>query len=802
MDILARHLKKTLGFPQVTIYSLKTVREPAVALLWQSRGPHPTWESVPIEGDAILVEVLSKTEPIVVANAKKDPRTNKDVVKTKGVHTLVFLPMLLSDGSRYFVSTGTFGDEEWTPEADSLNYLAEIGYHTSLALDRLNLSEERLLLSTESAHTEKLELLGRMAGSGAHELRNLLTVISGYTALITELLEPDSEAACQSLKIEKAAGKAGNVVKSLLAFSHKSNPTGETLQLGAVTRGMEAVFAGLHDGQVSISLDISPDLGPVLMRRDDYEQLLIHLVSNAVYAIDGPGDIKITLTRTGARFAHERESDWVRLTIQDNGCGLCPVTVQQAFDPFFTTHPSAQHSGLGLSICYGIVNQSGGHISIESTTDQGTSVKVMLPMVSEPAEVKTLIHPRIDEPEENSYVGALLTLGRDLLKAEGLDEILQAGRNQIREQLGLHALLVYIAREDPPKVVELWNFLGNLDAVVVPQSFDVETNKLAKAAITSEETIVVPDARTSPLTDKRITERLGSRTLISVPFKLADGRRGALGTGSFGAQGVYNISAEQLEFLEALAGLIVVALDRRQILEERRSLRRKFLRGRHLEAVSRLGQGLADDIRNALTAIDGFTHLTQISLPEEHEAQVPLSKIEKASQQAARLLNKIVAFTRPDISHISVFDLNQLLHSVRPALQNLVEDMHLEISTTAAPCFVRADWSQMEQVVVNLVFNASAASQPGDTITLATEFGDSTVTLKVIDQGRGMSDEVRSMALEPFFTTKPPGSGTGLGLPTCRRIIAEAGGKVRLESQPGRGTTVSVELPPSEPNLH
>jgi signal transduction histidine kinase len=800
MDALAHHLKVTLGFPQVAIYSVKTEREPAVALLWHLRGDHPESDSLPLEGDEILAELLGGTEPVVVADAWTDPRTNKEVVAAKGCRTMVFLPMLLTDGSRFFLSTGTYGDERWQPDAESLDFLATLGCHTGLALDRLAISKEHVLLSTETVRTEKMELLGRMAGAGAHELRNLLTVISGNTALVAEMVPKNSEAGSQPLKIERAANRAIRVVKDVLAFSHKSSTKGEPLDLAAVLSDLRNVLTGLLGENVELVTECSPQLGPVLIRRDDFEQLLVQLVANAGEAMGDSGVVRIRLTQSGPRFAHEDQSDWICLTVHDSGPGLSPEVAERAFDPFFSTRPSARHSGLGLSACYGIIHQSGGHISVDTSPGQGATVKVMLPVATEPEAAQTPEFPKDTANHSADYSRALVRLCQDLLKARGFDEILEAGRTRIQEQLGLHSLFLYLAREDPPREVELWSFLGSLDALLVPQCFHVDHSLIARTVINSTTTVVVPDARTSPLTDKRITERLGSRTLLAVPFKLADGRRGALGTGTFGAQGVYHAGPDQLEFLEALSGLIVVALDRRRMLEEQRGMRRKLLRGRHLEAVSRLGRGLADDIRNALTAIDGFTHLTQVSLPSDHQAQIPLQKIEQASLRAAELLDKLVAFTRPEQPTVTVFDLNLLLHSLRPPLQHLVEDLNLEICTAAEPCSVEADWSQIEQVILNLVFNAKAASSAGSSITVSTEHDGQDIVLKVRDQGQGMSEEVRSMAFEPFFTTRAPGSGTGLGLPTCRGILTRSGGSISLQSSPSVGTDVTVRLPAVKEN--
>jgi len=235
-----------------------------------------------------------------------------------------------------------------------------------------------------------------------------------------------------------------------------------------------------------------------------------------------------------------------------------------------------------------------------------------------------------------------------------------------------------------------------------------------------------------------------------------------------------------------------------------------------LEAVGRLAGGIAHDFNNLLTAIIGYSELIEKrsnGQPKEH-AQL----IRKAGEQAAALTRQLLAFSRKQLLEPRVLDLNTLVHDMEKLLQRVIgEGIHIEIEAAAAGARVRADPSQLEQVLLNLGVNGRDAMPSGGTLRIATK--DVTLTpeeiaargievtpgpyvvLVVSDTGLGMDKETRLRIFEPFFTTKGPGKGTGLGLATVYGIVKQSGGGITVESAPGEGCTFSIFLPANSQEL-
>jgi signal transduction histidine kinase/ActR/RegA family two-component response regulator len=248
-----------------------------------------------------------------------------------------------------------------------------------------------------------------------------------------------------------------------------------------------------------------------------------------------------------------------------------------------------------------------------------------------------------------------------------------------------------------------------------------------------------------------------------------------------------------------------------------------------LEAVGRLAGGIAHDFNNLLTAIIGYSELIEkrgAGALKEH-AQL----IRKAGEQAAALTRQLLAFSRKQILEPRVLDLNALVYEMERLLQRVIgESIHIVIDPIRTGARVRADPSQLEQVLLNLGVNARDAMPGGGTLRIATQESELMeaeiiergidvtpgryVVLVVSDTGSGMDDETRSRIFEPFFTTKGPGKGTGLGLATVYGIVKQSGGGITVESKPGEGCTFSIflpsttadldiaELPPAEQKTH
>jgi CheY-like chemotaxis protein len=238
---------------------------------------------------------------------------------------------------------------------------------------------------------------------------------------------------------------------------------------------------------------------------------------------------------------------------------------------------------------------------------------------------------------------------------------------------------------------------------------------------------------------------------------------------------------------------------------------------RRLESLGQLAGGVAHDFNNILAVITNYTELLSETLasPAPDPADVAaaredLGQVSRAAERATRLTKQLLAFGRRDITQAQVLNLNLVIGDVEPMLRRtLGEHIHLITTLDRQLWPVYADASQIEQILVNLAVNARDAMPGGGTLSIDTtnaEMNADDVTtanlaagryvrLRVSDTGTGMPHEVIERAFEPFYTTKPKGSGTGLGLATVYGIATAAGGDVHLYSEAGIGTTITVVLP-------
>jgi PAS domain S-box-containing protein len=244
---------------------------------------------------------------------------------------------------------------------------------------------------------------------------------------------------------------------------------------------------------------------------------------------------------------------------------------------------------------------------------------------------------------------------------------------------------------------------------------------------------------------------------------------------------------------------------------ERRQLEEQLLKTQRMEAIGQLAGGIAHDFNNLLVVISSAAELVIGALAPDDPAQTDLHTIQQAAGRAANLTRQLLTFARRQANDPQTLNLNDLILDVDKLLRRLLPE-HIALVTAPAAYLwpVRADPSQLEQVLMNLAVNARDAMPNGGALTIETanitldheyrrghlaQALGSYVMLAVTDTGVGMSEEVLRHAFEPFFTTKAQGQGTGLGLATCYGIISQHGGSIQLYSEPGHGTSVKVYLP-------
>jgi PAS domain S-box-containing protein len=248
-----------------------------------------------------------------------------------------------------------------------------------------------------------------------------------------------------------------------------------------------------------------------------------------------------------------------------------------------------------------------------------------------------------------------------------------------------------------------------------------------------------------------------------------------------------------------------------QDVTERHQMEEQLIEARKMETVGRLAGGIAHDFNNLLTVVNGYSELVLARLAPSDPLRPNLAEIRRAGERAASLTQQLLAFSRRQVLQSRVINLNELVTEFEHRLQLLVgENIAVAAALDPGLGMVQADPGQISQVLLNLAVNARDAMPNGGRLTISTANADVSaehpaalagcrpgrhVMLTVRDSGAGMDEETQRHLFEPFYTTKPVGSGTGLGLATVYGIIQQSGGWISVSSKPGAGSTFCIYLP-------
>lgn len=255
----------------------------------------------------------------------------------------------------------------------------------------------------------------------------------------------------------------------------------------------------------------------------------------------------------------------------------------------------------------------------------------------------------------------------------------------------------------------------------------------------------------------------------------------------------------------ALGGFLIVLVLRD--MSERRRAEEMLRQSQKMEAIGQLTGGIAHDFNNLLTAIIGNLDMIRTRVAGNERLQRMSDNALEAARKGAKLSSQLLAFSRSQRMDIGPVDLTQLLSGMSGLLtQSVGTSVHVDVRIDDDARFVVSDGNQLELALLNLAVNARDAMPTGGTLIIRAQRvkvveghlkPGGYVELSVQDTGSGMTDEVRTKAIEPFFTTKPTGQGTGLGLSQVYGVAHESGGTLTIDSEPGRGTIVCLILPAS-----
>ncbi len=306
-------------------------------------------------------------------------------------------------------------------------------------------AEERKRLETQLRQAQKMEAIGHLAGGVAHDFNNLLSPILGYAELILMDLHPDDPRYGNLVEVRKAAIRARDLTRQLLAFGRKQVIEMKAIHLGELLSGFEKLLRRTIREDIEIKIQNSPSLGYVQGDLSQIEQILMNLAVNAQDAMPKGGTLLIETVNFHVddpflkQHPEAQSGEQVMLTVSDTGHGIEKEHLDRIFEPFFTTKEAGKGTGLGLATVYGIVRQHNGTIWVHSKPKEGTTFKILLPLVDRPTAVvaKAQLHParkhgneKVMVVEDNEMVrnltcSVLKEYGYKVLAAETAEECLR-----------------------------------------------------------------------------------------------------------------------------------------------------------------------------------------------------------------------------------------------------------------------------------------------------------------------------------------------------------------------------------------
>jgi signal transduction histidine kinase/ActR/RegA family two-component response regulator len=424
LEITRLEAAASAGYPHVWLFISDNEEVKEMRLIdYAGSQRDVAWEVAPVlkvEGDALMEQIIASDEPVVVEDARVDPRTNKALVEALGNRTIINIPLLLVDKPFGAFGLGTFGEEEGcrVPTQEQLDYLVGMASQLSVAASRIRFldanrraTQHRIELERRVLEHQKLESLGLLAGGIAHDFNNLLTVILAGTALTRLSIDEPEKAAGELDAVVAAAERARDLTRQLLAMSRSQPLELRPLDLNDRLKQLLALLNRVLSEGVTLELIEGVRLPLVEGDAAQLDQVFMNLCINAREAMPSGGKITLETEQVllNADFvaAHPwaMSGRYVMVTVTDTGTGMPKEVMERVFEPFFTTKKERGGTGLGLAVAYGVVRQHRGLLHCYSEPGVGTVFKIYLPIY---ARIAAEISDKVEGAAPRGYEKILL----------------------------------------------------------------------------------------------------------------------------------------------------------------------------------------------------------------------------------------------------------------------------------------------------------------------------------------------------------------------------------------------------------
>lgn len=324
----------------------------------------------------------------------------------------------------------------------------------------------RKLAERQLRHAQKLRAIGELTSGVTHDFKNVLSVIIANAELLERALEADTEEGRTVADILSASRSAAGMVRKLLGFSRESDLTLVAVDLRGVVRNVAPMLSRLLAGRFRLDVEAGGDVPPVLADIDVVEQMLLNLITNARDAMPDGGEIRIRLVGPTSLWDAERgdappmhvigldappaPGRYIGLEVEDTGHGMAPEVAERIFEPFYTTKPTGQGTGLGLSMVYGLMRQLGGFVTLQTAEGEGATFGLWFPVLVGEAPAATRQRPSTAGSLPRGVETVLLVDDQEDLRRTGSRVLRRFGYTVLEAADGAEALAML--RRGSPRV--------------------------------------------------------------------------------------------------------------------------------------------------------------------------------------------------------------------------------------------------------------------------------------------------------------------------------------------------------------